>query len=408
MRVIDRIGTAAGEHRTRTLLEEVAAAIDQGDAAVLSNRLREVSRSVVQAALASRSDGLGRVLRALLADAAGDVDRFRENIEVWFNDGMDRVSGAYKRATMKWQFGIAFALAVALNVDTLLIVRALWREPTLRKAIADQGAVVAQSPPPALVRRELNARAQAGGRELIVELSSPTVEEGVLQTAYVSVRGTTGDTTVDVEAQSANIELREKGKNENQPKLSITVQGESGTQNVPVYIAAKPVTTESLERVSFAVTSGTDQPRTAIVIVAMPPADQRYEHLRRQLSDLGLPMGWSCGDESTPAPAQGRSTTASYRSRPFWCNGGALGGRGDTWNVWLFLEVLSVLIGWGITASAAALGAPFWFDTLKRVVAIRGAGKAPEERPLSPKEVPQPREPGQRSVEADVLQSFSG
>jgi hypothetical protein len=53
-----------------------------------------------------------------------------------------------------------------------------------------------------------------------------------------------------------------------------------------------------------------------------------------------------------------------------------------------------MLLGWLITASAMSLGAPFWFDILKRFVSIRSAGKAPEEAPLKPKEVPQPKEPG--------------
>jgi hypothetical protein len=60
----------------------------------------------------------------------------------------------------------------------------------------------------------------------------------------------------------------------------------------------------------------------------------------------------------------------------------------------VLLGMWPMLLGWLITASAMSLGAPFWFDILKRFVSIRSAGKAPEEAPLKPKEVPQPREPG--------------
>ena len=35
--------------------------------------------------------------------------------------------------------------------------------------------------------------------------------------------------------------------------------------------------------------------------------------------------------------------------------------------------------GWLLTALAVSLGAPFWFDLLKKVISIRSAGKAPEE-----------------------------
>jgi hypothetical protein len=50
--------------------------------------------------------------------------------------------------------------------------------------------------------------------------------------------------------------------------------------------------------------------------------------------------------------------------------------------------------GWLITILAVSLGAPFWFDTLNRIIAIRSAGRAPEERPRPPKQVPKPHEPG--------------
>lgn len=37
------------------------------------------------------------------------------------------------------------------------------------------------------------------------------------------------------------------------------------------------------------------------------------------------------------------------------------------------------LLGWFITALAGTLGAPFWFDAISKLFAIRGAGKKPEE-----------------------------
>jgi hypothetical protein len=38
------------------------------------------------------------------------------------------------------------------------------------------------------------------------------------------------------------------------------------------------------------------------------------------------------------------------------------------------------LIGWILTAFAISLGAPFWFDTLKRFINIRNAGTNPQEK----------------------------
>jgi len=54
----------------------------------------------------------------------------------------------------------------------------------------------------------------------------------------------------------------------------------------------------------------------------------------------------------------------------------------------------STVLGWLLTALAASLGAPFWFNLLNRFVNVRSSGKAPEEEPKSPKEVPLPKQPG--------------
>lgn len=38
-----------------------------------------------------------------------------------------------------------------------------------------------------------------------------------------------------------------------------------------------------------------------------------------------------------------------------------------------------VLIGWALTTLAGSLGAPFWFDTLNRIMNVRAAGKVPDQ-----------------------------
>ncbi len=62
----------------------------------------------------------------------------RINLESWFNDAMDRLSGAYKRRSQYISFIIGLILALILNVDTLNVATSLWREPILRQAILVQ------------------------------------------------------------------------------------------------------------------------------------------------------------------------------------------------------------------------------------------------------------------------------
>ena len=47
---------------------------------------------------------------------------------------------------------------------------------------------------------------------------------------------------------------------------------------------------------------------------------------------------------------------------------------------WLWAVVPTHLAGWILTAIAASLGAPFWFDTLNKFMNVRAAGTSPTEK----------------------------
>lgn len=69
--------------------------------------------------------------------AVGDwVEGERAAVGRWFDEAMDRVSGAYKRSTQLVLFLVAAAVALAVNADSVTIARALWADVELRKAVA--------------------------------------------------------------------------------------------------------------------------------------------------------------------------------------------------------------------------------------------------------------------------------
>jgi hypothetical protein len=174
----------------------------------------------------------------------------------------------------------------------------------------------------------------------------------------------------------------------------------AGSNTVTVYGRLNTtVKSESVE--TFRVTvAGAPAPVDAS-IVARPTADDQFDSLRTKIGTLGLPIGWrGCSDAGNRAPsaageqAPGAKAAAADASLDpttplIWCD------HDRSQYAKVLLGMWPMLLGWLITASAMSLGAPFWFDTLKRFVSIRSAGKAPEEAPLKPKEVPQPKEPGE-------------
>lgn len=101
-----------------------------------------------------------------------------------------------------------------------------------------------------------------------------------------------------------------------------------------------------------------DAARTALVERAKAAAadsafpEKGYQEIRTELDTLSLPIGWT---EKAKAPW-------------LWT--------GDLWK-----DGMSPLLGWLLTALAATLGAPFWFDVLNKVMVIRSTVK-PHEKSL--------------------------
>lgn len=202
-----------------------------------------------------------RVLSLLAAEAGPDGQKLKETIERWFNTSMDRVAGWYKRKTQVVNVMLAVVVTVAVNADSLLIVRSLSNDSALRAALVAQAQAMArETPPPA---------------------------------------------------------------------------GQPGT--------------------------GQDPPVTDL--------EQRID----KLTSLGLPVGW------TDDPGAG------LRRWPGWFPGDkGAAAWAATWRD----TARSHLLGWLVTALAASLGAPFWFDILNKVITIRSAGKIPEKKPESAKGLP--------------------
>jgi hypothetical protein len=73
-----------------------------------------------------------QALVALVKQANGDIVATRRAVEAWFNDGMDRVSGWYKRKTQLVLFCLGLGIALALNIDSINVARSLWVNPALR------------------------------------------------------------------------------------------------------------------------------------------------------------------------------------------------------------------------------------------------------------------------------------
>jgi hypothetical protein len=83
------------------------------------------------------------VLTTAAANAGNDITKLRDELAVWFDDSMDRLSGVYKRYLQLLSLAIGLLLAIGLNADTIAVVNSLWSDATLRAGLvqmADKSA----------------------------------------------------------------------------------------------------------------------------------------------------------------------------------------------------------------------------------------------------------------------------
>lgn len=92
------------------------------------------------------SSPLGKQLKALVNDGEADLKTFRKSVETWFNDGMDRVSGWYKRRAQIITCVLALLVAGGLNVDAIRVAERIASDPTVRTAIVTQAEKRAGEP----------------------------------------------------------------------------------------------------------------------------------------------------------------------------------------------------------------------------------------------------------------------
>jgi hypothetical protein len=216
--------------------------------ALLSDpRIDEVLRSYVN------YDDIKRMLSLLLVEF--NLEQTKENIEQWFDDAMERVSGWYTRRTQIRAVAFAVGISVFFNVDTLAIGRTLWSDDAVRAATA----IAAQN----LIESSEN------DIQRICPTASPT------------------------------------------PSASIAI-------------------------------------------------DKRLGCLQDTVRGVNLPLGWNPLVQDPDAPDM--EWTQKYI--------------GKDWRAWV-----SKVAGLSISTIALALGAPFWFDTLNKLVHLRGTGKKPEGEP---------------------------
>ncbi|MFL6676213.1 MAG: hypothetical protein ACJ8LG_23330 [Massilia sp.] len=64
-----------------------------------------------------------------LYQRAADLQQFQHGLALWFDNAMERVSGAYKRRQLLASLLLSLLLAILFNIDSIHLFQALWQHP---------------------------------------------------------------------------------------------------------------------------------------------------------------------------------------------------------------------------------------------------------------------------------------
>lgn len=87
---------------------------------------------------------LKEILGALTGNGENAANALKDRLAGWFDEGMTRVSGWYKRQAKVFIFVIAAGVALATNASSVHIAEELWRNDALRAQIAAQAEIAAK------------------------------------------------------------------------------------------------------------------------------------------------------------------------------------------------------------------------------------------------------------------------
>lgn len=294
------------------------------------------------------------LLDSFVQTTSGTIDDVRQAVAAWFEDAMDRVSGWYKRQTHLVLLLIAFLVALLFNADTFMLSRAFWTDPVLRAntvAAAEQWIKTHPNGPGQSTSTTDSQQTAPGTQNAAAPIPKSTQPD--IAADFPSTTMGQSDTPPPPEPayspeQLARAEAEYRAASANLKTTTSEVTGTLAALKVPLGWCFAPDQPAAVEE------EDTGDPTATSAIEAAP---EQPESPSTEVT------------EANPAPGSpasfilaGAVCDPEHQPPQSWSAAG--------------LKLLGLLI----TMVALSQGAPFWFDLLKKVVNLRLAGDAPNEK----------------------------
>lgn len=265
-------------------------------------------------------------LRDLFADARQDAFQFRQRLEQWYDETMQRTSGWYKRQNSMILVLIGFAIAWVFNVDTIAIAKILSKDKKAREQLVEMA--ISRKDSYGAIIDSIEVRKSVDTAVLTPNAKDSTV----IDTTYIKGR----EAVVQEKATAYGDRYFDSTYNQlkQDAGLAQTILGLS----IVVPDSIEKAHIKSLDSINYIIDS----------------LDKKIDSAKTDAEKKELKAKKK--EQKTARCKLNEEYKDIYLTHPYQKKG--------------WLKVL----GWLLTAWAISLGAPFWFDLLNRFIQLRSNG----------------------------------
>jgi hypothetical protein len=268
-------------------------------------------------------ESLARRSQSRVLQTGTELNVFRDEIGLWFDRSMSRATGVYKRNAKGVAIAIGIGIAILTNSDAIFMINRLSSDEELRRVISDRASTISPSPTvaPTLTANPTTAPTPAPSPE--ISPSPGSLPATSLREQLDAVRRETDEVLRDLalpigwNLSNLRQQLRCNQQAQNEPNSPSHAPRDDWEIFFNECLGAEP----------------------AVNPVATP-------------------------SNSSAAPA----AQPRVRSHPERF----LAALGKHW-----FAALLIPLGWLLSGLAIAMGAPFWFDLLGKIVNVRNTGSRP-------------------------------
>jgi len=330
-------------------------------------------------------------IRSIYREAGGDTEAFKEGLRKWYNETMDRTNGWYKRKMQLLLMVLGLCIAMAFNIDSIRIARLLARDPQAREQLVNMSIAMSKDT----------------AYEKTISATDSARRAAVLDTGYAHLQRDISDAGLvlglgwDLDTQTSPIKYKV-----DTPLLAQVLTWNAAAGSVQtadsvlqLKAARDRLAASSLEPdIKHAASEIADSVMAAlernVEDTAYTKLRDKHKHLLLLLAARKAVLAQDSAELRSLAALQqhnlqtiNRLSGKKFRKMPVLVKDDQqrtyLEGPGPFrgWRLWYIItHTFSDYrwLGFLLTALMLSLGAPFWFDLLKKLVNLRGAGVRPE------------------------------